>query len=74
LLQGREPIGKSIVIEYLELVLIQVKAGSFTMGSLPSERQRDKAEGQKIESPLATCFGLVKRKTDPLEDRASPSY
>tara|TARA_B100001093_G_scaffold250423_1_gene239907 strand:+ start:391 stop:534 length:144 start_codon:yes stop_codon:yes gene_type:complete len=47
-LHGREPIGKSIVIEDLELEFIQVKAGSFTMDSLPSEPQRYKAEGPRM--------------------------
>lgn len=46
----------------MELVLIQVKAGSFTMGILPSEPQCDKTEDPRMESPLATFFGWIKRK------------
>ena len=59
-LPGRESSWKSIVIEDLELELIHVKAGIFTMGSLPGEPQHDKAEGPRMEVTFTHPFWLGK--------------
>lgn len=69
-LHSREPPRKSIVIEDLELELIQVKAGSFTMGSLPGEPQRDKAEGPRMEVTFSHPFWLGKTEVTQAQYKA----
>ncbi len=55
-----ESAQKSFVIEDLDLEMIPVKAGSFTMGSPRDEPQRDKTEGPQTKVKLSHSFWLGK--------------
>ncbi len=57
---GRGPNQKTMTIPGIDLVMIRVNAGAFTMGSPTDEPLRDKAEGPRTEVKLTRNFWLGK--------------
>lgn len=57
---GRDSKKRSIIIPDIELEMIRVDSGSYTLGSPPEEALRDKAEGPQTKVAITRRFWLGK--------------